>query len=149
MKFAESLMANLELPPSKWLSLKDIDVIDILFQRLAWPSPLVREWAATAIASLLKESPSKEAIFKRLLQWIKSQQLESMVAVSLLPLVKALEKNRDQVEYLQIDKIIESIPLTSVVIERLVDELSYLLGVDSKTPSKRKIINPVPSPYGT
>ncbi|MBT9168192.1 NACHT domain-containing protein [Candidatus Hakubella thermalkaliphila] len=149
VKFAESLMANLELPPSKWLSLKDIDVIDILFQRLAWPSPLVREWAATAIASLLKESPSKEAIFKRLLQWIKSQQLESMVAVSLLPLVKALEKNRDQVEYLQIDKIIESIPLTSVVIERLVDELSYLLGVDSKTPSKRKIINPVPSPYGT
>ncbi len=45
LSFAEQLMANLKLSKPDWAETKfsNIDEVDLLFQRLVWPSPLVRE----------------------------------------------------------------------------------------------------------
>lgn len=123
----ESLMANLELPLAKWVDHTEIDEFDILLQRLTWPSPLVRERAATAIAELLNDGINKNQNFERLLEWIKYQKLESIVAIGLLPILKALERNNGLYLYIDLDKIIKSLPMTSIVIENLINEISRLL----------------------
>ena len=62
---------------SKWLVLSEIGVVDILLQRLTWPSPLVRERAATAIASLLVDSSNKSSVCDKVIACISHQQMES------------------------------------------------------------------------
>ncbi len=54
VRFAESLVADTHLPVPEWVAgHKNIAVLDVLVQRLVWPSPMVRERTATAIATLL------------------------------------------------------------------------------------------------
>ncbi len=116
----ESLMADLQLPEAKWLFLRTIDQFDILVQRLTWPSPLVRESAACAIANLLNYDNEKEKFFDRHIEWLKELKLESIIAVALLPIIKALEKNDGLIDYVEPQKLLASIPFTSIVIEKLV-----------------------------
>lgn len=148
VKFTDFLMGNLELPNSKWIDLNDIDEIDILLNRLIWPSPLVRERAVVGIARLLQFSPNKENIFERLLNWIKNQNLESIVAIGLLPILKATEKKEEFVpEYININKLVNALPVTSIVIERLIEELARLLNKEVNYTANRVRIDEAPSDY--
>lgn len=58
----------------------------ILLTRLAWPSGLVRERTAAAIADLLLGPSQREATYAALLNWLRTQLLESVAASGLLPL---------------------------------------------------------------
>ncbi|AEM79496.1 dsDNA nuclease domain-containing protein [Thermoanaerobacter wiegelii] len=143
--FAKELMADIVLPASKWLMLPEIGVIDILLQRLTWPSPFVRERAATAIASLLIDSSNKIFIWDKLIEFISNQKLESLVAIGLLPLIKAASTRPEEMNYLDIDRLISALPLTSVVIDKLVNELATLL--NKKVTVPKKVIDIKPAPY--
>ncbi|MBC8461414.1 MAG: hypothetical protein H8D67_25855 [Deltaproteobacteria bacterium] len=118
-----------------------------MIQRLIWPSPLVRERAASGIARLLNFSSKREQILERLLNWIKKQNLESIVPIGLLPLLKAAEKKDGTLNYISLDKVVDILPITSIVIEKLIEELSRLLNRSTNLPIKRKAIDETPATY--
>ena len=66
----------------------DQGAIDLLLSRLTWPSPMVRERTATAVADLLA-GPDSSVVQSSLLKWIRKQTLESVVALGLLPICRA------------------------------------------------------------
>jgi hypothetical protein len=143
----ESLMADLELPASKWLSVPHVDQFDILLQRLFWPSPLVRERAACAIAELLNYGEVRQRLFDRYLTFLRDQKLESLIAVTLLPLIKALEKKDGLSTYVDLSAVLSAIPFSSIVIEILVYEISYLLNHEIEfKPDRRPALIP-PADY--
>jgi len=128
VEFAEGLMANLNLPNPDWAK-NDFcpkDEVDLLFQRLIWPSSLVRERAATAIGNLLSNSSEKEEIYKRLLMWVNNWKVESIIAIGLLPINKAFQvcKKKRDLSFIKIDKIISSIQANSIIIEELLKEIA-------------------------
>ena len=149
IRFAEFLMADMQLPACEWVNLPDIDTLEILLQRLIWPSPLVRERAATGIGALLRAAPNKEHVFERLLSWIKSQRLESIIAIGLLPILKAAEKKDGTINHIDADRLINAVRITSVVIEKLLEELARLINKPINFTVKREIIDGVPSTYST
>lgn len=150
VQFAESLMADSLLPTSEWLSGGDeITELDILLQRLLWPGPLVRERAATAVAELLYSSEQKENVFKKLLSWIQQQKMETEVAIGLLPLIKAFYSTPDRIhlDYLNLQVIVDSIPVNSEVITKLADELALLTCQTMTALSDYQEIEVYPSDY--
>ncbi len=131
LEFAEELMANICLPAVEWSkdSFKEVSYIDLLFQRLIWPTPLVRERAATAIANLITTSPEREGIYNKLLFWIKEQQLETIIAIGLLPITKTLQacKNAEELPFINIESVTKSIKVSSVVIEELIRMIAEII----------------------
>ena len=144
IQFAESMMADMELPASRWLNLQDIDEVDIILQRLIWPSALVRERAATALAGLIKSASNKEHILEKLMIWINGQELESIIAIGLLALLKAAEEGSDELKYVNTEKLANYIPLTSVVIDKVFKELTRLLGRENGLNVCSQSLNPTP-----
>ena len=126
--FSESLMANLKLDTPDWAQddFSQIDEIDLLFQRLVWPSPLVRERAATAIGDLIAFSSQNKEIYLRLLNWIQEWKIESIIAIALLPIIKAfqLTSDYDKLSFININEIINYISANSITIEKLLVEIS-------------------------
>jgi hypothetical protein len=61
----------------------------LLFTQLAWPSGLVRERACVQIAKLLLDPEHSDVTLHYLFLWMKTQQLESLAALGLLPLLRA------------------------------------------------------------
>lgn len=147
VNFAGALMADLELPDCHWLHLDKIEVIDILLQRLLWPSPLVRERTASAIGQLLKLSPNKEQIYAKLLNWIKNQKMETTIAIGLLPIAKSAETGSQSLKYIKIHELIECLPITSLVIDEIIKEIIGLFGEVVNWQSRWKGINVVPVDY--
>lgn len=142
VQFAESLMADLSLSPPKWIkNINEINEIDILLQRLLWPSPLIRERAANGIAYLLIEGDKKKNIYAKLLAWIKEQKMESTVAIGLLPIIRAFYISRGKnLNYINLSTIVDSIQVNSIVIEKLIQELVSLMNVKKiKTPDYKSI----------
>jgi hypothetical protein len=151
IKFTEELMADLKLPIPNWVksSSKEVDEIDILFHRLLWPSPLVKERAATGIAYLLVNSPKKKDIYKRLLSWTNSQRMESVLAVALLPIIRAFDfyKASSKLSYIKISQIVKNISANSVVIEKLIQELTRLTGPTKVRLPSYKTVKSCPNTY--
>lgn len=125
---AESLMADLQLPNPEWLALTEVDDVDILLQRLVWPSPLVRERSAVAIAALIRGGPLKQRVLARLLDWIGKQELESVIAIGLLPILKAAERNAGDLKHIRVEEVADALPAMSIVTETLLRELARLVG---------------------
>ena len=152
VQFAQSLMANLNLPSPEWLQLpREIDGLDILIQRLLWPSPLIRERAATGIANLFCTSKGRESTFRKLLLWIQQQKMESAIAIGLLPIIKAfyIVKNRNDLDYIKLQEIVDSIQINSVVIEKLIEELTHFTNTRTTNLPTYKIIDQCPTNYLT
>jgi hypothetical protein len=147
VSFAESLMGNLKLTNSAWTELPTIDILDILLQRLLWPSALVRERAASSFASLLTSNTCRELVFERLIGWISRQQLESIIATGLLPILKAGEKKDEALSYLDLNRLAQAVPVSSIVIEKLIDELSNIAGKPLPFVTKRKAAITIPENY--
>ncbi|MCP4366232.1 MAG: hypothetical protein GY800_13180 [Planctomycetes bacterium] len=124
--FAESLMVDLTLPCPKWLTTKTPDHSEILLSRLVWPSPFVREVAAREISELLLNSQLGKTASEKLINWLSSQKLESLVVVGLLPIVRAARKNPLEfpLEYATVEKAVSR---PSVLSEILLKELREAL----------------------
>jgi hypothetical protein len=69
--------------------------LSLLFTQLTWPSGLVRERACVQIARLLIDSDYGDATSENLLQWMRSQRLESVNALGLVTLLRARLDNSD------------------------------------------------------
>ena len=147
VEFAKNLMADLKLSDPIWTNSHETDNLDILLSRLLWPSPLVRERAATAISLLLRVSPKKETIFRRLLQRIHDQKLESIIAMGLLPIFHAAREQPEAVAYIRTQDIVEHLPCTSLVVETLVVEIAAALNQTPTLKPCRPTIPEVPSEF--
>jgi len=66
----------------------DQEAVELLLSRLTWPSPMVRERTAIAVADLLV-GPDSSVVQASLLKWTREQTLESIVALGLLPICRA------------------------------------------------------------
>jgi hypothetical protein len=128
VEFVEELMVDLNLPNPDWAKndFYPADEVDLLFQRLVWPSSLVRERAATAIGNLLANSLEKEEIYRRLLKWISNWKVESIIAMGLLSINKAFQvrKKKSDLSFIKIENIISSIQANSIIIEELLKEIA-------------------------
>ena len=128
IKFAEDSTADLTLPIPDWAkeNYQKIDELDLLFQRLVWPSPLVRERAANAIGELLVNSSKNHEIYSRLLQWIEGWKVETIITIGLLPIVRAFQicYNTNDLNYIKVNDIKGSIKVVSVVIEKILIEIA-------------------------
>jgi hypothetical protein len=67
----------------------EVDLWDVLFSRLAWPSPIVRERAAAQMSELLVNEEMRDTCLTGVCQWLSEQKLESKVIVGLLPVARA------------------------------------------------------------
>ena len=63
----------------------------VLFGRLTWPSGMVRERAAYAISCLMQDEMTSHETREFLWNWLGQQRLESLAAVGLLPLARAVD----------------------------------------------------------
>ena len=144
--FAELLAIDLPLPEQNWTTRPAVDAIDVLLQRLLWPSPLVRERAADQIALLLRDESRRVVMFQRLVTWISDQKLESIVTIGLLPVIKAAGTPAG-VSGLDLQHLCDSLPVTSVVTLELVKELSALTETSLQFTSNPGACSPAPSEY--
>jgi hypothetical protein len=143
------LMADVEFPPVQWVQYPDVDEFDILLSRLKWPSPLVRERAATEIARLLCDASVRETIFTKLTGWIQQQTLESLVLIGLLPLIKSAENDPHTKTWLGIDTILNCLPFSSILIDKLISELSLVLEQPCEIHIDHMSISKLPEGYTT
>lgn len=150
ISFAESLMADTRLPVPNWATIQNtLSELDLLFLRLYLPNPNTRERTASAIAKLLCFSQNKEEIFKRLLNLIKDQKMESMIAIALLPIIKAFYICEDKalLQYIKVDPIASSLPISSKVIEKLMDVIAESTGETTPVLPAYATIEEIPADY--
>ena len=150
--FAKSLVTDSNIPLPEWSeSRSEVNILDILIQRLIWPSPLVRERAATALAYLLCSSTKKEDVLKILLSWIEEQRLETAVAIGFLPIIKAFSiiGNPNDLKYIDIKTLAKAVSINSEVIEKLFDELTLLTTQDKPELPSPIDIELVPTGYSS
>jgi len=129
VKSTEILMGNLNLKIPSWMKITPPDLYELLLSRLEWPSPIIRERSANAIAKLL-ESDTDDLIFNKLIDWISSQQLESTVILGLLPIAKYARRNKNQFG-LKTEDIIKAIKKPSIVSTKLLQELTKNINIAS------------------
>ena len=67
-------------------------MIELLIERLRWPAPLIRERAAVQIGTLV--ASGDHSVLDALLAWIARQELESVAAIGLHPLIYASYQDR-------------------------------------------------------
>ena len=141
------LMADIEFPTVEWTQYPDVDEFDILLSRLKWPSPLVRERAAMEIARLLCDKSIREPVFMKLTEWIQQQTLESIVAVGLLPIIKSAEMDSQIKTWLKINTVTNCLPISSIIIDKLILDLSSILEQPFEVQAKRMAISELPDGY--
>ena len=126
--FANELMADLKLDIPDWANqdYSKIDKLDLLFERLLWPSPLVREKTAIAIGNIIANSDQRITVYKRLMSWIKKYTSESIIAIGLLPITKAIKLKDESTDFsfIKINELSSIIKTNSVVIENLLNEIA-------------------------
>jgi len=114
-------------PPAQklpWLNAPLYDSLDLLLQRLSWPSPLVRERAASALAELLSKKETSVKAKERLLIWISKQKLESMIVYGLLPFAKFAASSSATAGLFTIPELTKSITITAITINALMDYIA-------------------------
>ena len=143
----ELLMANLVLPAASWISVPDVGSLDLLVERLSWPSSYVRERVAVAVARLLPHSEYGLEVFSRLCRWLaEPNRLESETVLGLLPVIRACQ-DAGGPSNLDLTQLIKSISNNSPVIEQLVRELRTLTGQSLQAPERTVFAPPPPTNY--
>lgn len=122
---AESLVVDPLTPGPDWISGPTQDSLDVLIRRLSWPSPLVRERAANALAKLLTDRRYSQKTTDRLLAWISKRELESEVVHGLLPFSKASALQPTKVNVTVINK---KLPLRSITAEYILEDIAERTG---------------------
>lgn len=78
------------------------DQLGLLFSRLSWPSPLVRERAAKAIADMLVDPSLANPVYQYLLSWLSEQKLESICFVGILPIARVSDYSQKRFDVVEI-----------------------------------------------
>jgi hypothetical protein len=82
-------VSPLRFPPLPWASVAEVASteyrdLDLLLERLRWPSALVRERACAGIAGILLDPRIGGLVRQRLAEWATSQEPESLQALALV-----------------------------------------------------------------
>jgi hypothetical protein len=96
----------------------DLSYLRLLFQRLTWPSVLVRERSCVAIASLLSDNACHEITTQELLKWLADQKLESHVTLGLLALCRAKAQGSEPPTWTEVSAAIKKPSILSQMIAR-------------------------------
>jgi Cdc6-like AAA superfamily ATPase len=141
------LMADMKLATPLWQGIREVSNLDILLQRLLNPSPLTKERAANEIANLLINKSVRESVYAGLLKWIKSQTLESIIVLGLLPIIRFLQIRNDISFQINLNEIARCITITSIVIEKVFEEIGLLLHIETRLIPVRFITASIPADY--
>lgn len=148
IKFTQVLMGDTKLPSSTWIEIQDsIDEIDLLFVRLTWPSPVVRESALIGIAQLLNSPTFAEITLEKFVVWLQSQKLESVIAYGILLIIKAVELGAKDIILHNLSRILDVVSLTSIVVQKLLEELVNLIGTSISIPNREGRLNEFTASY--
>jgi hypothetical protein len=75
------------MDPRRWVMTSvEADGLELLLQRLTWPSGLVRERACVSLGSLMADTEFAAEIINEVLAWIGKQNLESVAVLGMLAL---------------------------------------------------------------
>jgi hypothetical protein len=88
VKTLEELTQAAPLPPVQWVD-HPATALDVLFTRLFWISPVVREQTALVLSDLLQVPTCSDVLFSRFLARLRDERLDSRVVVLLTPLARA------------------------------------------------------------
>ncbi|QQR58261.1 MAG: ATP-binding protein [Candidatus Melainabacteria bacterium] len=86
LSLARELFADVSLTDIEWKN--NTEVLDLLIERLHWPSQMVREKVAVVIAELINQESTRELTFRKLKNWTANQSLDSISILGLLPIFK-------------------------------------------------------------
>jgi len=136
VKFTENLMGNLRLEEPKWVSASEPDLYEILFSRLLWPSPIVRERTASAMAELFLHEKYGEKTLQKLCNWLANQKLETTVILGLLPLLKAIRKDKNKLKD-RLLPVLSAIKVPSLLSSTLIKEIQNELKCDIEVPFEK------------
>jgi NACHT domain len=126
----EEMMAGLQLPKAEWLEKTgETDLWDVLYCRLTWPSPTVRERVATVLSALFLDARTSDLAIRQLHVRLPNVRLESLTTVMLLPLIKAVRKNPHGIA-IRVEQLRDSIARPSVVTDGLLAEIERLIGAN-------------------
>lgn len=103
---------------------------ELLLSRLVWPSPLVRERAASELAKLLNNDEFFEDVLNKILNWMAQQTLESICSLGLIVLVKA--KNSFGTKF-NAKSVWENVGRPSILAWNLIRELDKDFATDKST----------------
>jgi hypothetical protein len=88
VKTVEELTQAAPLPPVRWID-HPATALDVLFARLFWISPVVREQTASVLSDLLHVPACSDVLFKHFLARLRDEHLDSRIVILLTPLVRA------------------------------------------------------------
>ena len=131
--FTKLLMANLQLPVETWFNSPNTKESTLLFLRLDWPSPSIRERAATGIGSLIK---SGELDPKDFYQWMGKQTLETKIVTALLALHKAASLGHQ----FRSEDLLPHIKKSSLAIEKVFKNICFDATVEPLLKSKEATV---------
>lgn len=118
VKTLEELMDELPLPRVQWLE-RPATALDVLFARLFWISPIVRERTAFVLSDLLLTSASKSELFESLAARLSNEHLDSRVVVLLMPIVRATKHGFRP----DIGKLVGSLRISSTPVTTLLETI--------------------------
>ncbi|PKM98254.1 MAG: hypothetical protein CVU79_04175 [Elusimicrobia bacterium HGW-Elusimicrobia-3] len=147
IEVAKTLIIDDTRQKTPWIDGPLLDSLDLLIQRLSWPGSLVRERAATALASLLHDSETSAETKKRLLNWISVQELESMVVYGILPFAKAASTSTPGFSIFTVTEIYESITTTSIAVDVLMQYIANHLNEAHSPKTHKNILFEAPVGY--
>lgn len=137
--FTVLLMADVRLPSEVWSQQQDLDCVDLLLIRLDWPSPAIRERAATGLACLIAAG---DVQIERLLKWLNGQILESKIIVGLLPICKATSHGYK----VEPEKLLPAVNVISLPVEKALRTI--FPGIEIGPELKAKHSKPRQAPRG-
>jgi hypothetical protein len=88
VKTLEALTQAAPLPRVQWVD-HPTTALDVIFARLFWISPVVREQTALVLSDLLQVPACSNVLFNQFLARLRDERLDSRVVVLLTPLVRA------------------------------------------------------------
>ncbi|MFZ0212090.1 MAG: hypothetical protein WAL55_05230, partial [Candidatus Acidiferrales bacterium] len=121
------MMADVQLPAALWIQ-NPLDSWDVLYRRLIWPSPIVRERAASAFCELIVNGDMSAQTIDYLCRMLRSAKLESHTVVILLPIVKAVRKNPEKVPNI-VERLRPEIARPSMLSDRFLQEIEAAIGL--------------------
>src|SRR5579863_2238167 len=92
--------------------------LDILLNRLTWPSVVVRDKACSALASLMSQTAFETDATNAILAWTARQPLESVACIGLLVLAQARIQGAKLPSWSSVSRAIDKPSLLSWLISR-------------------------------